>query len=372
MPSIHNWQLKTDHYYKYEESPPKKQVGWIFDTNKCIACQTCTVACKTTWTSGKGQETMFWNNVETKPFGFYPLGWDVKTLALLGQQPWKHGSYEGKTIYGAAKEGEEILGYLPEEEDWSRPNMGEDELNQKIEEKASYELPHKSWMFYLARICNHCTHPACLAACPRKAIYKRKEDGLVLIDQERCRGYQKCVSACPYKKPMYNPETGRSEKCIGCFPLIEKGIAPRCVQTCIGKIRMVGYINLPENAKEDNPIDYLVHVKKLALPLYAQFGTMPNVYYIPPIHAGIEYLRQMFGPNVDEAIETYKRKEEKITGLLSLFGSTDKLVERFEIKGGQATAYQGAQEIVKVPVKEPVIIRDFYDGKNQVYRQSVT
>lgn len=372
MPSINNWQLKTNHFYKYEAAPPKRQVGWIFDTNKCIACQTCTMACKTTWTSGKGEEHMFWNNVETKPFGFYPLGWDVKILEMLGEQKWQNGQYEGKTIYGAAKEGEEILGYLPDEQDWAHPNLGEDEVNQQVEEKASYELPHKSWMFYLPRICNHCAQPACLAACPRKAIYKRKEDGLVLIDQERCRGYQKCVAACPYKKPMYNPNTGRSEKCIGCFPLIEKGIAPRCVQTCIGKIRLVGYIDPPEKSQEDNPIDFLVHVKKVALPLYAQFGTMPNVYYIPPIHVELKYLRQMFGPNVEQAIETYKKREEKVTGLLALFGSTNKLVERFEVNGGTAAAFQNGEEIVKVPVKEPIVVREFYDAKLDVYRQSVT
>ncbi|MFN8006751.1 MAG: 4Fe-4S dicluster domain-containing protein [Terriglobia bacterium] len=58
---------------------------------------------------------------------------------------------------------------------------------------------HNTWFFHLQRICNHCTYPACLAACPRKAIYKRPEDGVVLIDQSRCRGYRKCVEACPYK-----------------------------------------------------------------------------------------------------------------------------------------------------------------------------
>ena len=82
-----------------------------------------------------------------------------------------------------------------------------------------------TWFFYLARICNHCTYPACLASCPRGSIYKRPEDGIVLIDQGRCRGYQECVKACPYKKVFYNPMTGTSEKCIACFPKIEQGVA---------------------------------------------------------------------------------------------------------------------------------------------------
>src|SRR5438034_3529427 len=65
---------------------------------------------------------------------------------------------------------------------------------------------HETFFFYLQRICNHCTYPGCLAACPRKAIYKRPEDGIVLIDQNRCRGYKKCVEQCPYKKPMRSEE----------------------------------------------------------------------------------------------------------------------------------------------------------------------
>ena len=90
---------------------------------------------------------------------------------------------------------------------------------------------HKTWFFYLARICNHCTYPACLAACPRNAIYKRPEDGIVLIDQERCRGYRKCVEACPYKKTMYRGTTRASEKCIGCYPA-RRGQRPAKAAAC--------------------------------------------------------------------------------------------------------------------------------------------
>jgi len=372
MPKVNNWQIGRAQYYKYEAKPPKRQIAWVFDTNKCIACQTCTVACKTTWTSGKGEEHMFWNNVETKPFGFYPLAWDVKLLEMTGPQTWEGGVMTGRTIYEGVKEGEEITGHLPEPEDWDHPNLGEDEVNTPIPEKASFTLPHQSWMFYLARICNHCTYPACLAACPRKAIYKRNDDGVVLIDQSRCRGYQKCIQACPYKKPMFNPVTGRSEKCIACYPLIEKGLAPRCVQTCIGKIRLVGYIHEPAQADKNNPIDYLVHVAKVALPLYPQFGTSPNVYYIPPIHVAPSYLQQLFGPGVGQAIETYKKREETLVGLLSLFGSTDHLVESFTVKDGEATALAGGKTLVKVPVKEPVVFRVFHDEERHVYRHSVT
>jgi nitrate reductase beta subunit len=373
MATVYNWQLKKEIIYKYEESRPEKQIAWVFDTNKCIACQTCTMACKTTWTCGKGEEYMFWNNVESRPYGFYPLAWDVKLLDRLGAQKWDGDKYAGQTIFDAGEEGEELLGHTPEDRDWAHPNIGEDEVITQIEDGAYFnDLPHLSWMFYLARICNHCTYPGCLAACPRKAIYKREEDGIVLIDQERCRGYRKCVKGCPYKKAMFNPVTGRSEKCIACYPAVENGIKTRCVENCIGKIRIVSWLRTPDKAREDSPIDYLVHIKKAALPLYPQFGTEPNVYYIPPVHVDVRYLRQMFGPGVESAIKTYRSNDETLTGLIKLFGSTDRIIETFRVENGNAIGFAGGQEIIRVPVKEPFIVRDFHDKELDVYRHSVT
>ena len=86
MARVRNWQIQREMSYWYPEARPKKQFAAVFDVNKCIACQTCTLACKTTWTSGKGQEYMLWNNVESKPYGFYPLAWDVNILERLGPQ----------------------------------------------------------------------------------------------------------------------------------------------------------------------------------------------------------------------------------------------------------------------------------------------
>src|SRR5512146_757870 len=128
MARVHNWQIGREKSYWYPESRPKRQFAAIFDTNKCIACQTCTLACKTTWTSGRGQEGMLWNNVETKPYGFYPLGWDVKLLELLGPQSWRDGVYEGRTLIEAAPPGERILGWRPDTLDYAHPNIGEDEI----------------------------------------------------------------------------------------------------------------------------------------------------------------------------------------------------------------------------------------------------
>lgn len=371
MARVHNWQIGREMSYWYPESRPEKQFAAIFDINKCIACQTCTLACKTTWTSGKGQEYMLWNNVESKPFGFYPLKWDLELLAKLGQQAWNGGVYEGRTLFEAAPQGERVLGWRPEEQDYSYPNVGEDDCAGIIENGAGLSVPHMSWFFYLARICNHCTYPACLASCPRGSIYKRPEDGIVLVDQSRCRGYQECVQACPYKKVFYNAMTGTSEKCIACFPKMEQGLQPQCFVNCIGKIRMAGYLSTPDKANPENPIDYLVHVRKVALPLFPQFGLEPNVYYIPPVHAPSPYLRQMFGPGVDAAIATYRSAQDDpdLGGLLGLFGCSEQVMPRWKrVNDSVIGMEENGKEIVRVPLREPIYVRQAFDAKYGVQR----
>lgn len=374
MSDVFNWQLERDMAYPYEGHRPDRQIAYVFDTNKCISCQTCTIACKTTWTSGKGQEAIFYNNVETKPYGFYPQAWDVNLLDMLGSNEWKKDAYAGKTIFEAAPAGERVLGWLPDEEDYSHPNIGEDLIAGQINGGAFFQGIHQAWMFYLARICNHCTYPGCLAACPRKAIYKRPEDGIVLIDESRCRGYRECLKACPYKKIFYNMITRTSEKCIGCFPLIEKGEQPRCVQSCIGKIRLQGFLSKPGEEKADNPIDYLVRIKKIALPMYPQYGTEPNVYYIPPVHVPREFTNQMFGPGVEAAIKTYKNtpNDKDLLAALLLFGNTPRILHRFKADPEEAVGFDAdGKEAIRVPYTEPFFQRDFFDEKHDAYRQSI-
>ena len=371
MARVYNWQIGREMSYWYEESRPERQFAAIFDVNKCIACQTCTLACKTTWTSGKGQEYMLWNNVETKPYGFYPLGWDLNLLDKLGPQSWSGQRYEGRTLFEAAEPGERVLGWRPEEIDYAHPNVGEDDCAGSIERGAHLQVPHMTWFYYLARICNHCTYPGCLASCPRGSIYKRPEDGIVLVDQGRCRGYQECVKGCPYKKVFYNPMTGTSEKCIACYPKMETSLQPQCFVNCIGKIRFAGYLSRPEDAREDNPIDYLVHVRKLALPLFPQWGLEPNVYYVPPIHAPESYLTQMFGPGVKQAIETYRNahRDKDLAGLLELFGSTESVVPRWKRQGDLIFGLEeDGREIVRVPMTEPVVLRPPVDRAHGVVR----
>jgi nitrate reductase beta subunit len=367
MPEVFNWQLGRTMGYRFDPAYPERQFAFVFNINRCLACQTCTMACKSTWTFSEGQELMWWNNVETKPYGGYPQGWDVKILSLLeranpGGQVWDadarggpYGEFKGKTIFEAAADtgGQDVaLGYLPTEAEWTSPNIGEDTATGAKGKPFDYgsgaDLPsHTPWFFYLQRLCNHCSYPACLSACPRNAIYKRPEDGIVLIDQSRCRGYRKCVEQCPYKKPMYRATTRVSEKCIGCYPRVEgtdpltEGIPmeTRCMAVCPGKIRMQGLVEIDPKTgdwREDpqNPLYYLVKMAKVALPLYPQFGTQPNGYYIPPRWVPREYLHQMFGPGVDEAIDTYLAPPRELLAVLQLFRATQRIVFRYEVRKG--------------------------------------
>jgi nitrate reductase beta subunit len=240
------------------------------------------------------------------------------------------------------------------------------------------KLPHDMWFFYLPRVCNHCTYPACLQGCPRQSIYKRPEDGIVLVDQERCRGYRVCFEACPYKKIFYNHTTRISEKCVFCFPAVEQGIQPRCMRNCIGKIRSFGFLSTPDKAREDNPIDFLVHVRKVGLPLYPQFGLEPNVYYIPPIHVASErFLTMLFGPRAPAAVATYRAAMEgddrELLAALLLAVSTDRIITRFAVEGDTVIAWaENGDEVVRMPVVVPTVERVAFDPELTVYRHNIT
>jgi nitrate reductase / nitrite oxidoreductase, beta subunit len=292
----------------------------------------------------------------------------------LKNQQWdENGVYKGSTVFDDNKPGERINGFRPAERDYAFPNIGEDEVMGNIEKGAFFTGIHNVWMFYLARICNHCSYPACLAACPRKAIYKREEDGIVLIDQSQCRGYKECVKACPYKKTFFNMVTRVSEKCIGCYPLIEQGEQPRCVTTCIGKIRMQGFMEDAKEPRKDNPIDMLVRIRKVALPIYPQFGTQPNVYYVPPIHVPKDFLYQMFGPNVDEAIQIYKniKDDKELLAAFLLFNNTPKIIHSYKAEENHAVGYnERGDELVRVPYVEPVFMRPHWDDQHQTFRHN--
>ena len=295
----------------------KRQISMVLDLNKCIGCQTCTSACKLMWTNRNGREYMYWNNVETMPGKGYPRdyqkmggGFDQDGALKLGQQP-------SMDDYGVPWEYNYTEALMTGTDPWLRPNVKPTWGANWDEDQGEGEYPN-SYYFYLPRLCNHCANPACLAACSRNAIYKRQEDGIVLVDQERCRGYRYCVNACPYKKIYFNEKVSKSEKCIFCYPRIEKGLATACARQCVGRIRWIGYLD-----DVDGPIHTLVNKYKVALPLHPEWGTQPNVFYVPPSsppkfgkdgeeldepRVPLAYLESLFGSGVKDALETVKRE----------------------------------------------------------------
>ncbi len=309
---------------KYDIAPSKRQIAMVLDLNKCLGCQTCTIACKTLWNTDQGTDYAYWNNVETMPGKGFPAhypdtgGRTDKGEVKRGQIPnidtgygraWTFNHAEARTSAGKPMK----QWIRPKEDPTHGPNWDEDHGGGKYPEDNHY--------FYLPRLCNHCTHPACLDACPRGAISKRVEDGIVLVDQDRCHGYRFCVEACPYKKVYYDHVRQVSAKCIFCLPRIEEGVAPACARQCPGRLRFVGFRD-----DEDGPIWKLVDKWKVAIPLHPEYGLGPNVFYVPPLsppkfdaqgrptsepRIPLSYLESLFGPVVGEALQVLRTERER-------------------------------------------------------------
>jgi nitrate reductase beta subunit len=262
----------------------RSQVSMVFHLDKCIGCHTCSIACKNIWTDRPGTEYMWWNNVETKPGTGFPTRWEDQDMYQGGwtvedgslrlrstgkgrvlfnifhhphqptmddyYEPWEYdfdhlftapeGSDQPTALPISKVTGEYIdieSGPNWDDDLGGSPVYAENDPNlQQLSETQRHQLfaVENLVFFYFPRICNHCLNPSCVASCPSGALYKRGEDGIVLLDQNRCRGWRSCVAACPYKKTYYNWKTGKSEKCILCFPRLETGQAPACFHSCVG------------------------------------------------------------------------------------------------------------------------------------------
>ncbi len=98
--------------------------------------------------------------------------------------------------------------------------------------------------YYISMACNHCTDPACVKVCPTKAHYKRKEDGLVVIDAQKCIGCGMCAMACPYHAPQLDADAHKMRKCNGCLERLELGLKPICVESCPNRAIQFGDIEV--------------------------------------------------------------------------------------------------------------------------------
>ncbi len=302
-----------------------RQVAWVYDLNKCIGCQTCSVACKVLWTREEGEKHQWWCSVNTMPGLGTPKGWeemgggvDAAGKPLAGHQPtiaefgggWEY-NYE-EVFYGGTAGKAHLEPQAPREGRWAM-NWDEDQ--------GAGEWPN-SYFFYLPRMCNHCSNPVCVTACPTGALEKRG-DGLVLRDEEVCMGDRFCMEACPYKKVYFNYDRHVGQQCIGCFPRIDMGVAPVCVRQCPGRAVFVGYLD-----DQESSVSRMVNEWKIALPLHPEAGTEPNVFYVPPLsphrlnddmsidyetpRIPADYLESLFGPEVHEALATLKSEMESV------------------------------------------------------------
>ncbi|MBM4761225.1 DMSO/selenate family reductase complex B subunit [Bacillus sp. B15-48] len=96
--------------------------------------------------------------------------------------------------------------------------------------------------YFLSISCNHCDNPTCVQGCPTGAMFKRNEDGVVVIDQDKCAGCRYCEWNCPYGAPQYNKELGKMTKCNLCVDLLDKGERPACEGSCPVRAIEVGPI----------------------------------------------------------------------------------------------------------------------------------
>lgn len=302
-----------------------RQIAMVIDLNKCLGCQTCTVACKKLWNQDAGTAYAYWNNVESLPGAGFPKDWpalggrNADGSVRRGEIPDAENGYGRAWNFNHQRAMFESGG---KQKEWLRPDGDPKWGPNWDEDRGAGAYPAENHYFYLPRLCNHCTHPACVDACPRAAVSKRAEDGIVLVDQDRCHGYRFCVEACPYKKVFFDPARQVSTKCLFCLPRLEEGVAPACARQCPGRLRFVGYLDDPEG-----PIYKLVEKHKVALPLHGEFGVGPNVYYVPPLspealdeqgrptgqpripHA---YLESLFGSGVGPALALIQAEREKV------------------------------------------------------------
>jgi nitrate reductase beta subunit len=355
----------------------RAQVAMVLNLDKCIGCHTCSVTCKNVWTSRDGVEYAWFNNVETKPGIGYPKEWEnqkkwqggwmrdasgklqprqggkLKVLANLFANPnlpaiddyYEPFTFDYEHLQNArlsetpptARPVSVITGKKMEKIVWG-PNWeddlggefasrGRDALFENVQ-KEMYSTFENTFMMYLPRLCEHCLNPACVASCPSGSVYKREDDGIVLVDQDKCRGWRMCISGCPYKKIYFNWKSGKAEKCTFCYPRLEAGQPTVCSETCVGRIRYLGVLlydadkigeaasvereqdlyqsqldvfldphdpavqkealaqGVPQSwldAARKSPVYKMAVEWKVAFPLHPEYRTLPMVWYIPPL-----------------------------------------------------------------------------------------
>ncbi len=213
--------------------PSKIKLGLVIDLDTCVGCHACAVACKE-WNAGGIVGPL----TDEDPYGKQPFG--VWLNRVHSYELHETGNGEG-----AATQGTDMTVHFP-------------------------------------RSCLHCEEPACVTVCPTGASYKRAEDGIVLVDEDKCIGCKLCSWACPYGAREYSAVEGVMKKCTLCVDRIynehldEIERQPACVQACPTRARHFGDLGDPQSN-----VSKLV-VERSGRDLLPELGYKPTNKYLPP------------------------------------------------------------------------------------------
>ncbi len=211
--------------------PSKVKLGLVIDLDTCVGCHACATSCKE-WNAGGIAGPL----TDERPYGKDPQGvWfnRVHSYELAPEPP-------------------------------TEPS------------------PQPAMTLHFPRSCLHCETPACVTVCPTGASYKRAEDGIVLVDEDKCIGCKLCSWACPYGAREYSEVEGVMKKCTLCVDRIcnanleEADREPACVQACPTRARHFGDLGDPESN-----VSKLV-AERGGVALMPELGYAPVNRYLPP------------------------------------------------------------------------------------------
>ena len=240
--------------------PSKKKLGLVIDLDTCVGCHACAVACKE-WNAGGIAGPL----TDERPYGKDPTGvWFNRVHSYeVAATDFERPAFDPGGDAATAREAGSVGGC-----------GGGNSLATAAAQPAM--------TLHFPRSCLHCEQPACVTVCPTGASYKRAEDGIVLVDEDKCIGCKLCSWACPYGAREYSQVEGVMKKCTLCVARIynqnldEAEREPACVQACPTRARHFGDLGDP-----DSKVSQLVAARG-GVDLMPQLGYQPVNQYLPP------------------------------------------------------------------------------------------
>lgn len=220
-------------------SLPRKtdsQLGLVIDLDVCVGCHACVVSCKEWNTGGYGAPLS-----DQDPYGPKPSG------------AWLNRVHTFEIVPKPGKPVDRAVGYQSD-----------------------------ARIVHFPKSCLHCDDAPCVTVCPTGASYKRTEDGIVLVEEDKCIGCGLCAWACPYGAREMDLDAGVMKKCTLCVDRIynlnidAEDRVPSCVKTCPANARHFGDFSDP-----DSSVSRMVE-ERGGIDLMPEQGTRPVNKYLPP------------------------------------------------------------------------------------------